>query len=65
MGQCLVSHDFIIAVFCPKGYRFAYCVDDLWNQITQGRTVRQRGFSPSLSEARSNYNGNCWRIFEN
>ncbi len=51
------TEDFIIAVFC--------CVDDLWNQITQGRTIRQRGFSPSLSEARSNYNGNCRRISQN
>ena len=37
------TEDFIIAVFC--------CVDDLWNQITQGRTVRRRGFSPSLSDS--------------
>ena len=37
------TEDFIITVFC--------CVDDLWNQVTQGRTVRQRGFSPSLSDS--------------
>jgi hypothetical protein len=37
------TEDFIIAVFC--------CVDDLWNQTTQGRAIRQRGFSPSLSDS--------------
>ena len=38
------------------------CVDDLWNQITQGKRIRQGGFTPSLSVAQSNYNGDCRRI---
>ncbi len=37
------TEDFIIAVFC--------CVDELWNQVTQGRKVRKRGFAPSLSDS--------------
>ena len=28
MEKCLVSHDFIIAVF--------RCIDDLWHQMTEG-----------------------------
>ena len=43
MESCLVSHDFIIAVFC--------CVDDLWNQMTQGKKIRKGGFAPSLSDS--------------
>ena len=37
------TEDFIIAVFC--------CVDDLWNQISQGQKIRRRGFAPSLSDS--------------
>ena len=37
------TEDLIVAVFC--------CVDDLWNQITREKTVRQRGFAPSLSDS--------------
>lgn len=37
------TEDFIIAVFC--------CVDDLWNQLTQGVKVRKGGFAPSLSDS--------------
>lgn len=37
------TEDFIITVFC--------CVDDLWSQITQGKKIRLRGFSPSLSDS--------------
>ncbi|MEL6441522.1 MAG: hypothetical protein AAFQ80_20000 [Cyanobacteria bacterium J06621_8] len=33
----------IITVFC--------CVDDLWNQITQGRKIRKGGFEPSLRDS--------------
>ena len=43
MEKCLVSHDFIITVFCN--------VDDLWQEITQGRKIRRRGFAPSLSDS--------------
>ena len=43
MKSCLVSHDFIIAVFC--------CVDDLSNQLTQGRKIRKGGFAPSVSDS--------------
>ena len=35
--------DFIITVFCN--------VDDLWQEITQGRKIRARGFAPSLSDS--------------
>ena len=37
------TEDFIITVFC--------CVDDLWNQITQGRKIRKGGFEPSLRDS--------------
>lgn len=37
------TEDFIIAVFC--------CVDDLWNQVSRGQKIRQRGFAPSLSDS--------------
>ena len=37
------TEDFIIAVFC--------CVDDLWNQMTQGKKIRKGGFAPSLSDS--------------
>ena len=73
MEKCLVSHDFInmaiahgretrpclaiIATFC--------CVDDLWNQVTQGKRIRQGGFTPSLSVAQSNNHGDCGRISRN
>ena len=43
MEKCLVSHDFIITVFCN--------VDDLWQEITQGQKIRRRGFTPSLSDS--------------
>ena len=36
------TEDFIIAVFC--------CVDDLWQQVTQGTKIRRGGFAPSLSD---------------
>jgi hypothetical protein len=35
--------DFIIAVFC--------CVDDLWTEITQGQSIRAKGFAPALSDS--------------
>ena len=37
------TEDFIIAVFC--------CVDDLWNQVSRSKKIRQRGFAPSLSDS--------------
>ena len=37
------TEDFIIAVFC--------CVDDLWNQLTQGKKIRKGGFAPSVSDS--------------
>ena len=43
MEQCLVSHDFIITVFCN--------VDDLWQEMTQGQKIRRRGFAPSLRDS--------------
>ena len=43
MEQCLVSHDFIITVFCN--------VDDLWQEMTNGQKIRNRGFAPSLSDS--------------
>lgn len=43
MEKCLISHDFIITVFCN--------VDDLWQEITQGQKIRRRGFAPSLSDS--------------
>ncbi len=39
----LSTEDFIIAVFC--------CVDDLWDQVTQGKKIRRGGFAPSLSDS--------------
>ena len=43
MEKCLVTHDFIITVFCN--------VDDLWQGMTQGQKIRRRGFSLSLSDS--------------
>jgi hypothetical protein len=43
MGRCLVSHDFIITVFCS--------VDDLWKKITKGEKIRSRGLASSLSDS--------------
>lgn len=43
MESCLVSRDFIIAVFC--------CVDDLWNQMTLGKKIRKGGFAPGLRDS--------------
>ena len=37
------TEDSIIVVFC--------CVDELWNQLTQGRKIRKGGFAPSLSDS--------------
>ncbi len=37
------TEDFIITVYC--------CVDDLWNEITQGQKIRKGGFAPSLSDS--------------
>jgi len=35
--------EFIIAVFC--------CVDDLLEEITQGKPIRQKGFAPALADS--------------
>ena len=35
--------EFIIAVFC--------CVDDLLEEITQGKPIRERGFAPALADS--------------
>jgi IS5 family transposase len=39
----LSMEDFITAVFC--------CVDDLLNEVTNGKPMRSRGFQPSLSDS--------------
>ena len=57
MEECLVSHDFIIASFC--------CVDDLRSQVTQGKRIRQGGFTPGLTDSEVIGNGNCRGISGN
>lgn len=34
--------ELIVVVLC--------CVDDLWQEITQGQPIRQGGFTPALSD---------------
>jgi hypothetical protein len=36
------TEELIIAVFC--------CVDDLWKELTQGKSIRRRGFQPALDD---------------
>jgi hypothetical protein len=36
VGKMFDIEELIIAVFC--------CVDELWQELTQGKPIRQRGF---------------------
>jgi|GEM_PF-6814095 len=54
MEEMFDTEEFIIAVFC--------CIDDLFQELTQGQPIRTRGFKPSLSDSEVITPGNRGRI---